>query len=402
MLALSFPTPVGALSVSGTVVIQAGRVIDEDLFAAGGRVIVEGRIKGDLTVVTRNLIINGVVEGDVNGLAWSADVPGEVGGSLRLAAWEIDVGGSVGDDVLSFARSLEVDGRVGRDVLLAGVSARNSGTIGGEIRGELLWGLYVDGSVAEDIDVGLHRLTITGSASVGSAVSWRQGLIGQNIRGWTTRTSISPDADVGLIAEVRPIPTDLSVRALRLLFQMLRFISLLFSGILLIYLFPRLSRRATERAWSRPASSFGIGLLVFAGVPVAAVLSLFTVVLAPLALFALAFWVLGLFVGAVPALTALGRRVTHSRYGLVGSFVVAALAWRLLRIIPLAGFGIYLLAVIWGMGAWAVSLWDGWRGSQPVAGEVAAAPNRLVDAGPRLELLGLDVPVDHRPADGEG
>ncbi len=398
LVSLFGPGTVGAISVSGTVIVQQGRVIEEDLFAAGGRVIVDGRIKGDLTVTTRNLIINGVVEGDVNGLAWSVAVNGEVGGSVRAVGWEVDIDGSVGDDVLSFARSLEVRGDVGRDVLLAGLSARHSGSVGGELRGELLWSLYVDGAVAEDVDVGIHRLTIADSAMVGSTVSWRQGLIGQNIRGWTARTEISPSADLGLVAEVKPIATDLAVRALRLLFQILRFIGLLFTGILLIHLFPRLSRRAVDRAWSRPATTFGVGLGVLVLVPVAAFVSLFTILLAPVALLALGFWLFGLVAGAVPALAALGRRASRSRYGIMGSFVVAAFAWRILRIVPLAGFLIYLLIVIWGMGAWTMSLWDGWRGIDPEAGEpVDEPPDAFVEPGPRMELLGLDVPRSIQP-----
>lgn len=392
LAAPAVPIPVGAISVKGTVVVQSGRIIEEDLFAAGSRVIIDGRIEGDLTVTTRNLIINGVVEGDVNGVAWSVDIQGEVGGSVRAAAWEIDVRGSVGDDVLSFARSLEVDGTVGRDVLLAGLSARQSGTVGGEVRGELLWGLYVDGRVAEDIDVGIHRLTITDSASVGSAVSWRQGLIGQNIRGWTARTDISPQADLGLVAEVRPLPADLSVRALRLLLHALRFVGLLFTGMLLVFLFPRATRRATDRAWSRPATSFFVGLGLFLVVPVAAVVSLFTVILAPVALLALGLWVFGLFAGAVPTLAALGRRVTRNRYGWMGSFVTAAIVWRLLRIIPLAGFFIFGFVVIWGMGAWAISLWEGWRALAEAVEPADHRPAALVEPGPRLELLGLEVP----------
>jgi len=395
LVALAVPIPVGAISVSGTVVVQSGRIIEEDLFAAGSRVIIDGRIEGDLTVATRNLVVNGVVEGDVNGVAWSVDIQGEVGGSVRAAAWDIDIGGSVGDDVLSFARSLEVDGTVGRDVLLAGLSARHSGTVGGELRGELLWGLYVDGRVAEDIDVGIHRLTITESASVGSAVSWRQGLIGQNFRGWTARTDISPEADLGLVVEVQPIPADLSVRALRLLLQVLRFVSLLFTGILLMSLFPRATRRATDRAWSRPATSFFLGLGLFVIVPVAAVVSLATVVLVPLALLVLGLWVFGLFAGAVPALAAMGRRLTRDRYSLMVSFVIGAIGWRLLRIIPLAGFFIFGLVALWGMGAWAISLWEGWRAGQSVVEPPSddSAPEVLTEPGPRMELLGLEVPT---------
>ena len=402
--ALVFPVPVGAVASSGTVVIPADRIVEEDLFAGAARVIVDGTIRGDLTVTTRELIVNGTVEGDVNGIAWTVLIAGDVAGSVRAVAWEVDVTGSVGDDVLTLSRSVEVDGSVGRDLLVAAISARNSGAVGGEIRGDLLWGLYVDGSVAEDIDVGVHRLTITDSASVGSAVSWRQGLIGQNVRGWTARTDISPDADLGLVTEVRPIAADLSYRALRALFNVLRFIGVLFLGLLLIAGFPRQTRRATDRAWHRPATSFLVGLGLFVAVPVAVVLSLFTIILAPLGLLALGFWAFGLFVGAVPPLIALGRRARRQPASMMRAFVVAAIAWRLLRLIPLAGFAVYLVVTVWGMGAWATALWVSWRDREGDDDEPAPAPVALNEPGPRLELLGLAVPhaEDVPPAEPPG
>lgn len=392
LLALVVPLPVGAVSASGTVIVQEGRVIEEDLFAAGSRVIINGRIEGDLIVSTNRLTINGVVEGDVGGLAWRIDVPGEVGGSVRAAAWDVNIGGTVGDDVLVLARSLEVDGAVGRDVLVAGVSARHSGMVGGEIRGELLWNLHVEGAVGEDIDVGIHRLTITDSASVGSAVSWRQGLISQNVRGWSARTDISEAADLGLVTEVAPIPVDITVRALRLLFQLLRFVALLFTGLLLISIFPRLTRRSVDQAWTRPGITFLVGVSVFVLVPVAAVVSVFTIVLAPVALMLLGLWLFGLFAGAIPALIALGHRAGRSRYGLVGSFVTAAIAWRILRILPLAGFFIYFVVVIWGMGAWTVAMWTMWKEGRRQPPEDLVQDVSLDDPGPRMELLGLEIP----------
>ena len=55
------PLPVGAISASSNVIITADRVIEEDLFAAAGRrVIVEGTIRGDLTVVTHIQFIHGI------------------------------------------------------------------------------------------------------------------------------------------------------------------------------------------------------------------------------------------------------------------------------------------------------------------------------------------------------
>jgi hypothetical protein len=405
LVGLLAPLPVGAVSASSNVIITADRVIEEDLFAAAGhRVIVEGTIRGDLTVVTQELIVTGVVEGDINGLAWSIDVTGEVGGSVRAVGWEVDVGGTVGDDVLSLARSLEVTGGVGRDVLVAAISSRHSGTAGGEIRGELLWSMYVDGAVAEDIDVGVHRLTITERASVGSAVTWRQGLISQNVRGWSARTEISDQAELGLVAEVKPIAADITFRAVRLLFHVLRFVGFLFLGMFLLAVFPRLTRRATDRAWARPGLTFLTGLGLFLFVPVAAVVSLFTIVLAPLGLAALGLWVVGLFVAAVPPLIVLGRRA-RSRSGPLGSFVVAAVVWRLLRLIPLAGFAIWLAVTVWGMGAWAMAMWGAWRDSDQSAADLESGSEpapalALVEPGPRMELLGLEIPAAGPPASG--
>ena len=387
LLLLVVPFPVGAVATSGTVLISADRVVDEDLFAAGSRVIVEGTIKGDLTVTTRRLIISGVVEGDVNGLAWDVDISGEVGGTVRAAAWTVDVDGSVGDDLMAFARSVEVNGAVGRDMLVAAFSARNSGTVGRQIRGELLWGLHVDGAVAGDIDVGVHRLTITESATVDQSVSYRNGLIANNVRGWGARADISESADLGLVAEVSATPTDISVRALGLLFQFLRFIGLLFTGIVLIGIFPRLADSSAERIRRRPGTTFLVGLAVFVLVPIVFVVTLFTIVLAPLALLAIGLWLFGLFAGAVPPLVAAGRRIVKSRYEMLGAFVVAAIIWRILRLVPLLGFFLYFLVVIWGMGAWVLALWDGSRFSKHIDSPATT------DVGPRLELLGLDVPA---------
>ncbi len=208
-----------------------------------------------------------------------------------------------------------------------------------------------------------------------------------NIRGWGARADISDSADLGLVAEVRPTPTDISVRALRLLFQLLRFVGLLFTGIVLIGLFPRLSERAAGRIDLKPGTTFLVGLGVFVLVPVVFVVTLFTIVLVPFAILAMGLWLFGLFAGAVPPLLAAGRRLVKTRFGLVGAFVVAAIGWRLLRLVPLFGFLFYFLVVIWGMGAWTIAIWRGMRFNKtPDTGGTPAA------VGPRLELLGLDLP----------
>ena len=105
------------------------------------------------------------------------------------------------------------------------------------------------------------------------------------------------------------------------------------------------------------------------------------------------------FAGALPPLAAAGRQAVGHRYGLVGSFVVAAVVWRIVRLIPLFGFVAFFLVVIWGMGAWVIAMWHSTRFSKVGAAERTAVPVRQVDeARPasqvdaRLELLGLEKP----------
>lgn len=380
--------PVASVATAGTVIVQQDRVIDEDLYAAGTRVIIEGTIRGDLIVLARQVDVRGTVEGDVLGVAFDIDIDGEVGGSVRATAWDVTVTGRVGDDLLAFARHVELDGSVGRDFLMAGVSADVDGTVGRELRGEFLWGLTIEGAIERNVDVGVHRLRVTDTARVEQALTYRQGWIGQNVRGWAGRFVVDEGADVGIVAEVQPLPTELSVRAFRTLLQVLRFLGFLLVGVLFIGVTPRFARSAVEMAGRRPLASAATGLAVILLTPVLALAAFLTIVLIPLALTALGVWLPLLFVGAAPAVIAFGRWVTRDRTTLIGSLVAGALVWRLLRFIPLAGLAIYWLATAWGIGALLLALAGRWRnqGAIEPPSEEPGDGQSLVD---RLALLGL-------------
>ena len=67
LLALALASPVSAADFrSGDdVVIGANEVIDDDLFAAGNRVEINGTVTGDLWATGSEVIVNGEVEGSV-------------------------------------------------------------------------------------------------------------------------------------------------------------------------------------------------------------------------------------------------------------------------------------------------------------------------------------------------
>jgi hypothetical protein len=72
---------------SDLVIVRAGDVIGEDLYAAASRVVVEGRIEGDLYAVAFNdVTISGEVTGDVVVAASRLELTGVVGGSVRAVS----------------------------------------------------------------------------------------------------------------------------------------------------------------------------------------------------------------------------------------------------------------------------------------------------------------------------
>jgi hypothetical protein len=159
-----------------------------------------------------------------------------------------------------------------------------------------------------------------------------------------------------------PFVVDLALR----LSGVLSLFAFLVAGIALFWLFRRTAPAAVAAVATRPGRSFLVGLGVVVLGPVAAVALSFTLVGLPLALLVLVMLALAVFIGPVPAVTALGDRLLRGRGGLMGWFVTGALVWRgALWLLPLVGLLVYALALVWGIGAWATAAWEARRATAP-------------------------------------
>ena len=369
VLALVAAIPALASVAAGTVIIPAGVVIPEDLYATGPAVIVEGTIRGDLVVATRRLEIRGVVEGDVTGLAWNARIDGRVEGSVRLAAWSVDQGGDIGDDLLAVGRRVRLDGSIGRDVLAAGWSVEEGGRVGRDLRAEVLWGFTLSGRVERQVEVGAHRVRVEPGATVGDDLSYRPGLLAQLVPGWGPRTNVSPDAVVGgrVIAKQNGVIQP-SARPTLLFLRVMAFLSFLLTGIVLLGAFPAAGERATAALATWRSPLIGLGLVV--GVPAAVAVAAVSLILLPPALPLAAMWMFALFAAPVPVAAAAGALVVRGRAGGPAAFALGAILLQLLLLVPLAGLLLYGAVTVWGLGAWGLALWR--RGRMVPAPSTAA------------------------------
>ena len=133
LLVLSIPIAASArLTQSDLVLVRADDVVTEDLYAAGNRISIEGRIEGDLVAAAfEEVVISGEVTGDVTVVAGRVTITGTSVGRFVSGspAWSRSAARSL--KILPWLRGRRWSippGRVGRDLINWGRHGRIGGT----------------------------------------------------------------------------------------------------------------------------------------------------------------------------------------------------------------------------------------------------------------------------------
>ena len=341
------------VATGNTVLVQEGRVVDDDLYAAGGTVFIEGELEGDLVVLGSRVIITGVVHGDVTSIGGSTSVFGEVDGSVRTVSLSYSQSGSVGDDVLAIGRRAVIDGSVGGDALFYTWSATTRGAIGGSVLGEVVDRLMINGPV-ESVDAGAYRMQLGTQAVVTGAVAHNPGLVATYLPPLDSSVKISDSAQVPTVLDIPVASAPLVVRSGRWAVSTLFFLSTLFTAAGLVGLGRNWVDRSLQRAFS--PLSFLIGLAVLILLPAIALLISLSVVLLPLGFVLFAAWVIFVLGGAAPVLIRVGTAMVKRPDALILGLVVGAVVWRLIRFVPFVGPIVWLVAAALGTGALVLAL----------------------------------------------
>lgn len=211
----------------------------------------------------------------------------------------------------------------------------------------------ISGTVDGDVDIATQGLDITGTASIGGDVLYR-----------------SPgDADINASAQIDGTTTRLPTRGnfiygvILSLATVISFLGFIVAGIVSIWLMRTSSSRAVGSVLRKPIRSFLAGIVTVLVFPALVIILAMTLVGLPLAAIGVLVGGIAFIVGPVPVVTALGNRAMLNRGGLFGGFVVGAVLWRLgIWIVPVVGGFIYLIALVWGIGAWVMGLAAARRG----------------------------------------
>lgn len=343
----------------GEVVIKRGTV-DDDIYLAGAQVDLYAAVNGDVVVAGGQLNLEGDIKADAIAAGGRITLRGAVGDDARLAGGEIRVASQVGDDLVAAGGRIHLSPatRVGGRAWLSG----------GEVR--------IDGHVVDELRVSSGRVVITGTVN-GNAELWADQIIiedtavisgnlhyksaheaiiaaGARIDGEVVHTPVEVD--------MKPVVASVIFAGLVLLF------SIIVTAVVLYLLFPDFSLRVSQSLRSEPWLSLGVGLAVFAGVPVLMVILFATAIGAWLALMLLAIYLVmlltGYFTGALfvanAGLNSL-RKTEVSKALRATALAVAIFTLAVFNLVPLLGGLVNWAVLLAGIGALSRQLYLAYR-----------------------------------------
>jgi cytoskeletal protein CcmA (bactofilin family) len=375
------PALAADLRQGSAITVPPGQTVRDDLYVGAGTVDVSGTVDGSLLATGGTITMSGTITRDLMVAGGTVTVSGPVRGSIRVAGGNVTVTGPVGEDVVMTGGTLDLGSpaKVGRDVVVSGGSATVAGTVGRNVVAGV-GSLILRGSVGGNVDASINELRVEDGARITGNLTYTSD----------NRAVVAGGATIsGAVRHNLPAHPSPAQRFLEGLVSWIRTLVGLFAlGLILTLLFPRFTEGVTETLRGSPWASLGIGLALLIGVPIIALIAF------GIGLFAGGWWLglaaLGLYGLAVAAgyvmaalfiaryaFTRLGRPHVHPVLALLVGLVVLTLV----GLIPVLGGVLDLVAIVFGLGAMALTLPRFRRGggtagtaSAPVG---AAAPSPL-------------------------
>ena len=294
--------------------------INGDVYAAGGTVIVDGTINGDLLVAGGTVDIKGQVTQDVRAAGGNVTISGRVGGNVTVGTGDFVLAstGSVGRSLVAGAGTMQLQGPINGNVY-AGV-----GTLtlkpGSRINGNLFYSSGRKATIAPEAQInGQIKYTPT---------KMKQQLPEQRVQQFATGAAV-----IG---------------------KLINLIALFIIGLLIMYAFPTFTQRVVDTVGKSPGKSIGIGLLIFFFTPLLAFLIMIMFVGIPLALIMLFWYAAALYITKLFVIIFLGEWAMQygtKQKSTILVLITGLIVYLLLTFIPVVGWFIGFVAMVWGLGA---------------------------------------------------
>ena len=336
-------------------VVSENETIKGDIFLFGERARIDGTVEGDVFVFAHDASINGHVKGDVIGFTQLMQMNGQVDGNVRAFVNTLTVRGTIAKNLLTFVERLEMEsaGKIGGSVTAFVANFAMSGSVGRDLF-VFSKHLTVDGKVAGGIKDKGSEMTIGANAEVAGPIRFE----GDN------PAEVSPKAKLASQVEYhKMVHRPRYMEGHYYVWRVIWTAAFILFGMVLVLLAPKFAEE-TIRSAEQYGAPIGLGVLVFFGVPIAAIIACCTVVGIPLGVLTFGFWMLmlctaELVVGGVVGNWILGK--ARDTWGLIGrialGFVIVRIIYTPIEQVHVAGILVGLGIWWWGMGAISLAIY---------------------------------------------
>jgi cytoskeletal protein CcmA (bactofilin family) len=356
--ALALPAPAGAtvFHKGENYELAKDETVKSDIFVTGARARIDGTVEGDLFFFGQSIDISGHIKGDAIVFAQSVRINGQIDGNIRSFSnnltitgtvaknvltfnevVNLDSAGKVGGSLTAFAQSLGIDGRLGRDLMAMTGETTISGTIDGEVRTKG------------------RNMSIASSAQVSGPIHYE----GDNPASVAAGAKLASPVEFTKMRHKSQY-TEGHYYVWRIIWTA----AFVLFGMVLFLLLPKFAGE-TVSAGERFGAPVGLGVLVFFGVPIAAVIACVTVVGIPLGILTLGLWFLALFTAEIVVGTVVGNWILGKpadTWGLIGrmaaGFVIVRIVYTPLAQVHVIGALVGLGIWMWGMGSISLALYN--------------------------------------------
>jgi len=343
-LALMVPAAAGAAQFSSGEAVALGETVRENVYTVGGTVTITGTIEGDLYVGGGTVNLAGTVTKDVVVVGGTLIVSGKIGEDLRALGGNVTIGGSIGGELAAAGGNLTVlqDATVAGQVAVAGGNLNLAGTYGKGLiaAGDqivLAEGLKVSGN----FDYYAQKEAKIGQ---GAAISGVTTFHKQEIKTATKKSGIEFFSFITF-------------------WSLISLAAAIIISWLLFYLWPKDSREMIEKVFATPGKELVRGFVVLFILPIAAIVSMITVIGLPigfflifafLTLFVLGAAMTGLIWAGILARYFMKRKETEINWWLIA---LGAVTLGIIKLIPVVGWVVGFLVFLTGFGVMSHTLY---------------------------------------------
>jgi cytoskeletal protein CcmA (bactofilin family) len=327
--------------------LAVNEAVQGDLFAAGGRVTVAQPVGADAAIAGGNVDIRSDIAQDLRAAGGSVRIGGQIGGELLAAGGTVNVADSAAVSGASLLAGSEVivDGRLGRSAKIYA----NRIVFNGEIDGDAHF-------YAQEIVLGPNA-KIDGNLFYASAAPLPEEDLAK-VTGRVLREKTP--------ANWNTTPSSSNGRSW---FHPIFFLSMLASGFVLYLLFPNAVNGVRDSIARAPLHSIVVGLALLFTLPPVALLLMLTLIGLPLGLGLFALYPLLLLLGYLAAAFFIGRKLADairqpaafSKRKQALFLAAALLILAIAGAIPVLGWLFVFLALVAGIGGWAIWAVHGYR-----------------------------------------